>query len=88
MPYVHVTRTPGITLADYRRVRTEMGTEPIAGQHSHYVGETAGALHIVDVWDSKAVADRFTAERLFPAFERASIRMPDDAVIIAFEAGA
>lgn len=87
MPYVHVTRTPGISLQDYERVRTELGSAPIAGQQSHYVGETAGALHIVDVWESKTVADRFAAERLFPAFERASVRMPDDAVILAFDAG-
>jgi hypothetical protein len=87
MPYVHVTRTPGITLEDYERVRTEMGTDPISGQQSHYAGVTAGALHTVDVWDSKAAADRFAAERLFPAFERASVRMPDDALILAFEAG-
>jgi len=45
-----------------------------------------GELVIVDVWRSRADADRFAAERLFPAFERAGVT-PDAATdITAFEA--
>ena len=74
MSYVHITKTPDTTLADYRRVVAELGPAPIAGRRSHWVGEKAGALHIVDVWNSRADADRFASERLFAAFERAQLR--------------
>jgi hypothetical protein len=85
MSYVHVTKSPGITMADYARVREHLGASPIKGQRSHYAGESAGALHVVDVWESKADADRFAAERLFPAFEGVGIRPGADQVILGFE---
>jgi hypothetical protein len=87
MSYVHITKSPGITLADYQRVRDALGAQPIRGQQRHYAGEAAGALHTVDVWESQADADRFTAERLFPAFEAAGVRPPSDSILQAFEAG-
>ena len=84
--YVHVTRTPGRGIADYRAVLDALGTEPIAGRHSHYYGEVDGSLLIVDVWESRAAADHFAAERLFPAFEASGRRPSPDALILAFEA--
>jgi hypothetical protein len=86
--YVHITRNPGLTVPDYEKVRDEMGPEPFAGQLQHYVGEESGALVTVDVWDSRADADRFAAERLFPAMERVGIHPPATASITAFEAAA
>ena len=59
----------------------ELGATPVPGHRSHHVGLVDGALVVVDVWDTRADADRFAAERLFPAFERAGVR-PDDAVNI------
>ena len=85
MTYVHVTKSPGISLADYERVRRQMGDEPIKGQLHHFAGEAAGALHTVDVWQSKADADRFAAERLFPAFADTGVRPPSDSILLAFE---
>ena len=58
---------------EYTRVERELGPAPIAGQADHHVGVVDGALVIVDVWRSRADADRFAAERLFPAFERAGV---------------
>ena len=83
--YVHVTRSPGMTIADYDKVRRELGPEPIAGQTQHHAGEVSGSLVTVDVWDSRADADRFAADRLFPAFERVGIRPGADAMILGFE---
>jgi hypothetical protein len=85
MSYIHVTRSPGMALADYESVRAAMGEEPVPGQLSHYVGESNGSLCIVDVWSTKADADRFAGERLFPAFERVGVQPGSDAVMLAFE---
>jgi hypothetical protein len=70
MRYVHITRSPGQGLTDYRAVVDDMGGESPEGLLISLVGEAEGGLHIVDVWESKAQADRFAAERLFPAFQR------------------
>jgi len=85
MSYVHITRSVGFGMDEYQRVDRELGPGPIAGQTSHHVGVVDGTLVIVDVWRSRADADRFAAERLFPAFERAGVT-PDAATdITAFE---
>ena len=49
------------------------------------VGEADGALHIVDVWDSKAHADRFAAERLMPAFQQAGVKPGPEETYIGFD---
>jgi hypothetical protein len=84
--YVHYTRSPKSSLAEYDSVLSELGSEPIAGRKQHYAGEDAGALVTVDVWESRADADRFAAERLFPAFERLGLHPMGDTTIVAFEA--
>ncbi len=85
MTYVHVTRTPGKGMDDYRQIVSAMGDEPIAGRLAHYAGTENGSLLIVDVWRSSADADRFAAERLFPAFA-ASGGVPQDTLIMAYDA--
>jgi hypothetical protein len=86
MSYVHFTRSPGVSADQYHSVLTAVGDEPVAGRQSHWAGHHEGALCTVDVWESRADADRFAAERLFPAFEHAGVRPPADTVIVAFEA--
>ncbi len=86
MSYVHISRTPGIDLADYARVRRELGPGTPAGQTAHHAGVVDGVLVVVDVWRSRADADRFAAECLFPAFERAGVAPDASAGITAFEA--
>jgi hypothetical protein len=71
--YVHISKSPGVSVAEYERVLDELGPDPIAGQLLHIIGEAGGCLHIVDVWQSKAHADRFVSERLFPAFAQVGI---------------
>ena len=85
MSYVHISCSPGFGVIEYLSVERELGPAPIDGQTDHHVGVVDGALVIVDVWHSRADADRFAAERLFPAFKRAGVT-PDAAVeITAFE---
>ena len=62
-----------------------MGAERPDGNLHHMVGELDGSLCITDVWESKAHADRFAAERLFPAFEKAGVRPADGDVVLAYE---
>jgi hypothetical protein len=83
--YVHISRSPGAGMTEYRAVERELGPEPRAGLRSHHAGVVDGELVVVDVWDSRADADRFAAERLFPAFERAEVRPDATADITAFE---
>ena len=86
MAYVHISRTPGIGLEGYQALRRSMGDAPIEGQLAHLVGVSDGALQIVDVWSSKAEADRFAAERLFPAFQTSGLRPGSDSSYTTFEA--
>ena len=85
MSYVHVTRSPGIGMTEYERVHRELGPAPIAGLSSTHVGVVDGALVVVDVWDTRADADRFAAERLFPAFETTGVQPDASMDVIAFE---
>jgi hypothetical protein len=86
MTYINITRTPGRGLADYAKVRAELGPEPIAGSLLHRVGVVDGVLVTIDEWASRSDADRFAAERLFPAFERAGMRPEATTDVTAFEA--
>ena len=85
MAYIHITRTPGQGLADYEKIRRVLGDEPIDGSREHHVGVVDGALVVADVWESRAHADRFVAERLFPAFERAAVDPRTDMMVLAFD---
>lgn len=86
MTYVHITRSPGMGLAEYDKVQRELGPAPIVGHRGHHVGVVDGALVVVDVWETRADADRFAAERLFPVFEKVGIRPDASGDITAFEA--
>jgi len=85
MSYIHVTRSPGMGLGDYHKIVEQVGPTPIAGRLSHYAGEQSGALLIVDVWEKRADADRFAADRLFPAFAASGTRPDADTLVLAFE---
>lgn len=85
MRYVHITHSPGQGLTDYHAVLEDMGGESPDGLLISLVGEAEGGLHFVDVWESKAEADRFAAERLLPAFQRTGRGPGADATYIAFE---
>jgi hypothetical protein len=84
--YIHITKSPGMDRSAYDRVRAHLGEDRIEGQLSHIVGFSEGSLHTVDVWASREHADRFAAERLFPAFAATGVRPAADQVVIAFDA--
>lgn len=85
MPYVIVTRTPGGNLDQYRAVAAEIGTEPVPGRLAFAVGESDGALHTVEVWDTRAHSERFASDRLFPAFTRSGVQPGPDSTYLSFE---
>ena len=85
MTYIHVTRTPDMSLEDYDRVRAAMGPEPLDGHLEHHVGIEDGALCVVDAWASKDHADRCAATRIFPAFAATGVRPADGQTIFGFE---
>ena len=84
MPYTHISHVPGHSLGDYQAVADVLGPEPPAAARLHR-READGALHIVDVWDSKAHADRFAAERLMPAFQQAGVKPGPAEAYIGFD---
>ncbi len=85
MRYVHISHSPGQDLTDFQAVVDDLGDERPKGLLISVVGEAEGGLHIVDVWESKAHADRFAAERLLPAFQRTGMGPGVDASYVAFE---
>lgn len=85
VPYVVCTHSPGRSMADYRVVNEALGDESPAGLRASIAGTTDGTLHTVDVWDSKAHADRFAAERLYPAMQQAGVGPGADSTYIGFD---
>lgn len=85
MPYVHISHIPGQGRAAYQAVADLVGSEPPEGQLLSIAGEADGGLHLVDVWVSKEDADRFAADRLFPAFHRTGVSPGGDASYVTFE---
>lgn len=87
MTYVITTSTPGGTIETYRRVNAHVGDEPIAGLVHHVAGvDATGNLAITSVFETKAHADRFTAERLLPALQAVGGEADGPVTVIDFEA--
>jgi hypothetical protein len=85
MTYLITTKTVDGSMDGYRAVTANLPAEPPPGMLARYVGPAEGGLGITVVWESKAHADRFTAEHLMPAIRTA---FGDDTVppeIIAYE---
>ncbi len=85
MAFVTMYRTPGGVLEQYRSVTAELGDEPVNGRLAVVAGEAGGELYVMEVWDSRASADRFASDRLFPAFTRAGVSPGPDSVGVSFE---
>jgi hypothetical protein len=73
VPYATITHSPTATVHDYRAVSAALGDERPVGLLLLLVGHSEDGLHVVDVWTTQADADRFVAERLYPAFQRAGV---------------
>jgi hypothetical protein len=64
-----MTYSKGQTIDDYHRIAAKVGDmSDVDGVITQAVGEDDGGLHVVTFWESKAQADRFESEQLFPAF--------------------
>ena len=74
MTYASITVAEALTIEDYRAIDAQLGPDRAEGLISEAAGCTAGGLHVITVWESKAHHERFIAERLVPAFEGAGVR--------------
>src|SRR5215813_6200283 len=77
MAYATVTHSPATTLQDFHAVNAALGDEQPEGRLLLLVGHSGDGLHIIDVWATQAHADRFVAERLYPALQRTGL-LPDE----------
>jgi len=74
MTYVHISAAPGHTVDDFNKVNAK--TKPpqdLDGLITWAAGTDARGLQVVAVWESKAHADRYAAEQLFPAFQEVGL---------------
>jgi len=72
----------GATLEQYDEVLKLMGLDGGApappGARFHWVAKTDDGLHIVDVWDSREVFDKFAQEQIGPYSQQAGITEPPE----------
>lgn len=70
MQWIAVATPPFSSIEQFDQVMENIGTEP-EGLEARYVGPSEDGLRVVTLWESKAHADRFFAERLGPALAKA-----------------
>jgi hypothetical protein len=68
----------------YRKVNELVDVQP-DGLVALYAGAGGEGLAITAVWESKAQADRFTAEQLVPALQQLGVHRGGPSSIIEFE---
>ena len=87
MTYVHITVAPGYTTDDFNKVNAKTNPpQDIDGLIAWAAGTDASGLHVVAVWESRAHADRYAAEQLFPAFQEVGLA-PDMMQMTDYDAG-
>jgi len=71
MPILMTMDLP-VTRADVEALSEQLGVrgDPPSGLIVHTATETAGGVHIIDIWDSQADFERFQKDRLNPAMEK------------------
>jgi hypothetical protein len=73
MSYITIAEPPADTVEEWKQVHaliTRDGGEP-DGLQSRYVGTVDGQVRLIAVWESKAHADKFSADRLRPTLVKA-----------------
>ena len=70
MQWIAVATPPFATIDQFDRVMENLRPEP-DGLQARYAGTTEDGVRVVTLWESKAHADRFFAERLGPALAKA-----------------
>ena len=83
MTYIISTNGPGDE-ATFRKVGDLVGDRP-EGLVALYGGASGAGLSITAIWETKAQADRFTAEKLMPALRQLGIEPMTPASMIEFE---
>jgi len=74
MTYVHITAAPGLTADDFNKVNAKTSPpQDIDGLITWAAGSGASGLHVVALWESRAHAERYAAEQLFPAFRESGL---------------
>jgi hypothetical protein len=74
MTYVHITAAPGYTVDDFNKANAKTSPrQDLDGLITWAAGTDARGLQVVAVWESKAHADRYAAEQLFPAFQDSGV---------------
>jgi heme-degrading monooxygenase HmoA len=49
--------------------------DPPEGLIVHVATETANGVHVVDIWESKEAFEKFSADRLTPAMQKAMVEL-------------
>ena len=73
MSYAMVSQSHGVDISWHHALEQELGDEPIEGLIATYAGTGPDGLCVISVWESKAHADRFTAELLVPTLQRLGV---------------
>lgn len=86
MPYITSTNSTGGTFEGYRQISDQLPERP-DGMVVRYAGTSDDGLAITVVWETKAHADRFFEDHLWPALQAVSGEAPEPpAASISFDA--
>jgi hypothetical protein len=71
--YAWCQNMPGVSADDYGKVLAELGgaEKRAEGLVAHVAGPIDGGFRIIDVWESRELAQRFSRDHLEPAVQRA-----------------
>lgn len=69
MQWITIGTPPFTSIEEVDKVLAQLGEAP-EGLHARYVGMADGKPRIVVLWESKAHADRFFAEKLGPVLAK------------------
>jgi hypothetical protein len=83
MTYILSTNGPGDE-ATFRKVGDLVGDQT-EGLIALYAGTSGAGLSVTAIWESKAHADRFTAEKLMPALRQVGVEPGTPTSMIEFE---
>ena len=72
MQWITVATPPLGSIEQFDKVVAQVDGAP-AGLRARYAGTSGGKIRVVTLWESKAHADRFTAEQLVPTLQRLGV---------------
>jgi len=90
MAYIYISTSKGMSIEDFRAVSAKHDPpQDLDGLLAWAAGSDENGLHVVTMWQSKAHADRFQAEQLFPAFQAVGMAadVPANTEFTQYESG-